>query len=157
MAIYRQVHMSFWTDPKVTDEFTPEEKYFYLYLITNPHTNICGCYEVSIKQIVWETGYNDDTVLRLLTRMSDVHHVISYDEETREILILNWYKYNWNKSPKLNNAVLEGCKKIKSETFRDYITYKLYDIPYTYPIHTSIDTTVTVTDTVPVTDTASGN
>ena len=34
MAIYRNVQTSFWTDPKVADDFTPEDKFFYLYLFT---------------------------------------------------------------------------------------------------------------------------
>ena len=46
MAIYRNVSMSFWTDSKVADDFTAEDRYFYLYLFTNPHTNLCGCYEI---------------------------------------------------------------------------------------------------------------
>ena len=51
MAIYRNVRLSFWTDNKVIDEFTPEDKYFYLYLLTNPQTNLCGCYETSYKSM----------------------------------------------------------------------------------------------------------
>ena len=43
MAVFRTISNSFWTDSKVDDTFTPEDKYFYLYLLTNPHTNICGC------------------------------------------------------------------------------------------------------------------
>ena len=62
MAIYRNISMSFWTDTKIIDEFTPEDKYFYLYLFTNPHTNLAGCYEISMKQIVTETGYSKETI-----------------------------------------------------------------------------------------------
>ena len=51
MGLYRNLHTSFWTDNKVEDDFTPEDKYFYAYLLTNPQTNICGCYEVSFNQI----------------------------------------------------------------------------------------------------------
>ena len=40
MAIYRNVQLSFWTDNKVEDDFTPEDKYFYLYLLTNPQTGL---------------------------------------------------------------------------------------------------------------------
>ena len=68
MASYRNISMDFWTDSKVVDDFTPEDRYIYLYCMTNPHTNLCGCYEVSIKQIANETGYNNDTVERLLKR-----------------------------------------------------------------------------------------
>ena len=32
MAIYRPVHVTFWQDPKVIEEMTPEDKLFYLYL-----------------------------------------------------------------------------------------------------------------------------
>ena len=58
MAFYRNISINFWTDSKIDDDFTPEDKYFYLYLLTNPHTNICGCYEISMKQMERETGYN---------------------------------------------------------------------------------------------------
>ena len=33
MAIFRNVHITFWTDPKIVDDFTPEDKYFYIYLL----------------------------------------------------------------------------------------------------------------------------
>ena len=147
MAIYRQVYMTFWTDPKVVNEFTPEDRYFYLYLITNSHTNLCGCYEISIKQMAWETGYNEDTVSRLLGRLTDLG-VIKYNNVTKEVLLLNWHKYNWSKSPKLTKAVLEKSKLIRDNTFRDYIVYAANGIPYTYPMDTSVTDTVTVTDTV---------
>ena len=75
MAIYRIVQMGFWTDSKVVDEFTPEDRYFYLYLFTNPHTNLCGCYEVSVRQMAYELGYDKAVVERLLKRFSEVHKI----------------------------------------------------------------------------------
>ena len=42
MAIFRKVNNGFWEDEKVVDDFTPEDKYFMLYLMTNPHTNQVG-------------------------------------------------------------------------------------------------------------------
>ena len=56
---------------------------------SNPHTNLCGCYEVSIKQIANETGYNNDSVERLLKRLDSAHNVIRYSAQTKELLILN--------------------------------------------------------------------
>lgn len=145
MAWYRNVHNSFWSDPKVVDDFTPEDKYFYLYLLTNPHTNLVGCYEVSTKQIERETGYNEDTVSRLLKRMEEVHEVIRYDRKTKEVLILNWHKYNWTKSPKFLKAAENGSKSIKNDSFREYVDTLL--IPYTYGMDTSVTVSVTVSDT----------
>ena len=121
MALYRNVSIGFWTDSKVYDEFTPEDKYFLLYLLTNPHTNICGCYEISTKQMARETGYNEDTIDRLLKRMETVHNVIRYDRTTKEVLIINWSKYNWNSSEKLSNAVSKYAAQIKSEPFKTLV------------------------------------
>ena len=78
MAFYRKISMSFWTDAKIVDDFTPEDRYFYLYLFTNPHTNLCGCYEISFTQMANETGYNKDSVERLIRRFADIHKITSF-------------------------------------------------------------------------------
>lgn len=121
MAVYRNIQLSFWTDNKVEDDFTPEDKYFYLYLLTNPQTNICGCYEVSFSQISHQTGYNKDTIIKLLERFEIVHKIIRYSNDTKEILILNWSKYNWNKSEKMIIGVENVAKYIKNVEFKEYV------------------------------------
>lgn len=133
---YRNVSQSFWTDPKIDDDFTPEEKYFFLYLLTNPHTSVCGCYEISYKQMERETGYNCDTVSRLISRMQDVHRVIRYDNQTKEVLIVNWPKYNWTKSEKLIRAVVAAAEHIKSAAFKKHIIDTV-SIRYGYSSETS--------------------
>jgi hypothetical protein len=144
MAIYRNIQMTFWTDTKIIDDFTPEDKYFYLYLFTNPHTNLAGCYEISIKLVAYETGYSTDTIERLLLRFSEVHKVCEYSLETKEILLLNWHKYNWSKSEKTLKGVEAVANHIKCDAFKEYVfgvvngirTDTPY-IPHTYPIQAS--------------------
>ena len=102
--------------------------------------------------MAWETGYNEDTVSRLISRLSDLG-VIKYDNVTKEVLLLNWHKYNWTNSPKLTKAVTEKCKLIKNIDFREYIIYAVNGIPYTYPIDTSV--TDTVADTASVSNAGS--
>lgn len=118
MATYRTIQLSFWTDSKVYDEFTPEDKYFFLYLLTNPHTNICGCYEIPMGAMIQETGYNEATVKRLLERMENVHGCIKYDPNTKEVLIINWGKYNWCNSKDVKTGVAKNARYIKSSEFR---------------------------------------
>ena len=158
MAIYRNVQLSFWTDNKVEDDFTPEDKYFYLYLLTNPQTNICGCYEVSYSQMTMQTGYNKDTINRLLDRFEKVHGMIKYCKETKEILIINWHKYNWSNSSKVITGIESVAKHIKCKEFKDYI-YKVLDakkngteIEYAYTMETSVSDTDsdTVSDSITV-------
>ena len=115
MALYRTISMSFWTDSKVVDEFTPEDRYFYLYLFTNPHTNLCGCYEISIRQMANELGYAKDSVENLIKRFESVHNVIRYSSVGKEILLLNWYKYNWTKSEKFRVPLIKEIEQVKDE------------------------------------------
>lgn len=173
MAIYRNVHLSFWTDPKIS-EFSADEKYMYLYLLTNPHTNLAGCYAVSMKQIVFETDVAKAKVIGLIDALTK-HGVIAYNEEYSEVLVVNWYKYNWNKSDKFRKSLIKQIKDVKCDAFQEYLmgVYNGMDtvwIGYGYgidrvsnqesdPMDTTAaaaDTvTVTVTDTVTDTDTVS--
>lgn len=121
MANYRNISMSFREDSKVVDDFTPEDRYIYLYCMTNPHTNLCGCYEVSIKQIARETGYNEDSVKHLLKRLDSAHNVIRYDTSAKELLLVNWFRYNWSGSDKLNKPLLTEIRKVKCDRFRSYL------------------------------------
>lgn len=123
MSYYRMIYTSFWNDPKIEDEFTPEDKYFYLYLLTNPKGSLAGCIQISKKNTEAETGYSWDTILKLIKRMVEVHKVIDYDEGTKEILILNWYKHNWNRSSKMLSGVTNCIETIKSEKFANHIAY----------------------------------
>ena len=175
MAIYRAIQMSFWTDPKVVDDFTPEDRYFYLYIFTNPHTNLAGCYEISVTTMASETGYGKDSILKLIDRMEHTHNVIRYSKSTKEILIFNWHKYNWTSSDRFRKPLKDEIDGVKDERFRDYLTdlfngdvHEYHEesgqesSPERYGIDTvytdvryGIDTTVTDTVTVSVSDTVS--
>ena len=126
MAVYRNVNMSFWTDTKVTDDYTPEDRYFMLYALTNNYTNIIGCYEISITQMSRDLGYTKDVIENLLNRFQEVHKTIEYDFNTKELFIVNWSKYNWNASPKLDGALFATISKVKSARFYNALS-KLYN------------------------------
>ena len=156
MAIFRNIQMTFWTDPKIADDFTPEDKLFYLYLLTNPHTNLCGCYEISIKQMADDTGYTRERVEKLVARLEEDHKVIIYSKETREVLLVNWHKYNWTSSEKFRKPLFNEIQTVKNTEFKAFLMdlyngIDMVSIPYQY----GSDTTDTVTDTVTITDTVS--
>ena len=146
--------MTFWTDSKVVDEFTPEDKYFYLYLMTNPHTNLAGCYEISITQAANETGYNKESVERLLQRMEKVHNTIRYSKQTKEVLILNWSKYNWTRSRDFQKPLIMEIENVKNPDYKAYLELELENIKTVLtPSNESLNTSVTDTVTVTVSDT----
>ena len=133
MAVYRQVHISFWQDPDVL-ELTPEQKYFYLYLMTNSKTRQCGCYEISKRVVQLETGYNCETIEKLIDVFVEMGKV-KYCPETREILLLNWHKHNNSQSSKVKRCVEKEMEQIKHEPFKRYCIDTLL-IDYGYSMDT---------------------
>ncbi|APF28912.1 DnaD domain protein [Clostridium sporogenes] len=115
MAKYRQLYTEFWKDGFVV-ELEPEEKYFYLYLLTNANTSQCGIYELPKKIIENETGYNRETVDNLIKKFEEYKKII-YSEETKEIIILNWFKYNEPNNINAIKCVNKELKKIKNRNF----------------------------------------
>ncbi|MGE7114743.1 DnaD domain protein [Lysinibacillus sp. NPDC047702] len=121
MAKYRNVHTTFWEDGFVLD-LTPEEKYFYLYLMTNSNTTQCGIYELPYRVIEMHTGYNRETVQKLLQRFVE-YGKITYNESTKEIMLNNWAKYNFINSPKVKKCIEKELLVVKHIPFvRSYVT-----------------------------------
>ena len=112
MAVYRHIHIDYWQDGFVLD-LTPEEKYFYIYLMTNSKTSQCGIYELPKRIIETETGYNRETVDKLLNRFVDYKKIV-YCEETKEVFLTNWLKHNKISSPKVKKCIYTELKKVKS-------------------------------------------
>lgn len=130
MAIYRKVQTNYWGDPFIA-ELTPEQKYFYIYLLTNEKTRQCGIYEISIKQIVFDTGYNNDTVKKLLEHFEKCGK-IRYSDTTNEIALRNWPKYNNTVSDTVQLCVNKELKEVKNRDLIEYLySTHTVSIPYT--------------------------
>ena len=151
MATYRSIHTTFWTDAKIHDSFQWLDKYFMLYCLTNNHTNLCGCYEVSLKQISDEMVLPRKKIILLIEKFEREYNMVFYNKDNKELYIKNWHKYNWTKSNKLDKPLLNEILNVKTEKFRNELIEKYnkrdtVSIPYTY----GMDTTVlycTVSDT----------
>ncbi|WP_431811906.1 DnaD domain protein [Lysinibacillus sp. FW12] len=114
MAKYRYVYTTFWNDPRVVEEMTAEDKYFFLYLLTNESTTQIGIYQITKKQIAFDMGYSMESAGALLQRFRDHHKIIKYNEETREIAIKNWGKYNLNRGGKpILDCVKSELREVK--------------------------------------------
>ena len=121
MAIYRYIHTCFWEDDKVVDEMDLKDKFFYLYLLTNGRVKQCGCYDISWKKITFETTLSKKEIEIMLKKFENKYNLIKYDEKTKEILLLNFYKYNWTSSPKVKSCIEKELKEIKAKSFIEYI------------------------------------
>lgn len=122
MAKYRQLYTEFWSDGFVMD-LTPEEKFFYLYLMTNSKTSQCGIYELPKQIIVTETGYNRETIDKLLARFCEYNKII-YCDETKEIMIINWIKFNEPNNVNAIKCVNKELSKVKNTKFIEILYRK---------------------------------
>lgn len=127
MAIKRVVDTSFWTDGKM-DDFSPEDRYFYLYLLTNPFSTQLGIYEVSIKQAAFQLGYSIDSVKVLLDRFQNKYDLIIYDAETNEVAIKNYLKHAIVKGgAPVRDCLIREIKKVKNKELVDEVFSHIKD------------------------------
>lgn len=120
---YSKIERSFWETDEAR-ELTPEEKYFWMYLQTNANVNTLGCYAFRMRKAVDETGYNKDTLEKLLDIMIQ-RGMILYDATTREVFLLHWGKTNWNRQTATLRAMKADLKEIRSEMIKFKINTQL--------------------------------
>lgn len=122
MAKYRMVQAEFWTNPVFSEEMTPEDKYFYLYLLTNPQTTQIGIYKITRKQMALDLGYSLESVQALMDRFIQHHKLIRYNPETRELAIKNWGKYNLHKAGKpVMDCIISELKGAEDPELIQYV------------------------------------
>ena len=150
----RLIDTELWNNEQIVEEFTCDDKYFWLYLLTSPHGSICGVMRYSPAIIGRDMGLHKDTIENLVYRFENNYKLIVVDKETKELLILNWYKWNWSTSGKLLQSVLNSKETIKSAFIQelvqeriDFVTGKTdrVSIPYAYP---TISNTITNTNNI---------
>jgi len=120
MGIKRIVDTSFWTDNKIVDYFSSEDKYFMLYLLTNPHTRQLGIYKLNKKQAAFELGYSIDDVSTLLERFENSYDLIKYNDITQELAIKNYLKHSIIRGGK----PVEDCIKKDAVGIKDISLFK---------------------------------
>lgn len=125
-AKFRMVHTSFWNDPHVSEEMTVEDKYFFLYLLTNEHTTQIGIYTITKKQMAFELGYSIESVNALMQRFIEHHKLIRYNTETRELAVKNWGKYNLQRGGKpMLDCVKSELKQVKDMSLVQFVAERI--------------------------------
>lgn len=130
---------NFWENPIVLEEMTPEDNYFYLYLLTNPYTTQTGIYRITKKQMAFDLGYSLESVHALMERFIWHHKLIRYNPKTRELAIKNWGSDSLNKDEKpVMDYFLSQLKEVEdmsliryvAETIRDQEIRSMYESFY---------------------------
>lgn len=128
MATQRYISTSFWDDAWIRKR-DPSERYVYLYLLTNPLTNIAGVYKTTIDRISFDTGYEPKIVETVFKRFSADGKAYFY----KDYVILP----SWPKHQKVDKRekIKTGIEAILRELPPEILKY-LKKIGYRYPIDT---------------------
>lgn len=102
MSKNRTVNTKFWDD-KYISNLDPTEKLLFIYFLTNPLTDLCGIYEVTLKKIAFDTGFDKEMIQKILDRFSEDGKIFYFDSW---IIIKNFVK---NQS--LNPSVIKGMER----------------------------------------------
>lgn len=122
MGIKRVINVDFWNDEKVMDMFSPEDKLFMLYLLTNPHTTQLGVYAINPKHISFEMGYTIEVVNVLLDRFENSYKLIKYSHKTKEIAIKNFLKHSIVKGGKpVEDCLTKEISKVKDKSLLQFV------------------------------------
>ena len=121
MGIKRIISTDFWTDDKVMDIFSPEDKLFFLYLMTNPHTTQLGIYHINKKMMAFEIGYSLESIGILIDRFEE-YGLIKYSPEISEVAIKNYLRHSIVKGGKpVEDLLRREIAQVKDKTLLKYI------------------------------------
>lgn len=129
--VKRVVDTGIWCDEKVM-EFSAEDKYFWLFLLTNEYTTQLGIYYLPIKKAAFDMGYSEETIKVLLERFTNRYDMIDYSEESGEVWIKNYLIYSIVKGGKpVYDCLVKDSKSVKNKDFlyklRDHLSNKDID------------------------------
>ena len=106
MAKQRIVNTRFWEDYYVSN-LDPTEKLLFLYFLTNPHTEICGIYEIPLKTVAVDTGLDKEMVEKIIARFSKDGKIFYID---------GWICIkNFTKHQTINPSVEKGIQRCFSQ------------------------------------------
>ncbi len=114
MAVKRVVDVYFWDDYRILDELSIEDRYFYLFLLTNPHATQVGIYQLPLRTIAHKTGFGREVVLTLLDRFEKGLGLIKYNYQTQEVTVLESLRYSIIKGgPQVISLMEKELNRIK--------------------------------------------
>lgn len=106
MATQRLVNTNFWKDIYIID-LDPSQKLLFLYFLTNPKTTLAGVYEISLREVAFDTGIDRDMVGKILNKFC-MDGKMYY--ENNWIVLRNFIKHQ-----RMNPSIKIGIEKAIGE------------------------------------------
>ena len=106
MSKQRYINTKFWDDEYISN-LDPSEKLLFLYCLTNPATNISGAYEIPLKRIATDSGFDKEMIIKMFIRFEKDDKIIYKDGW---IVILNFIKHQNYESSTVRKGISDNLK-----------------------------------------------
>ena len=70
MPDYRQIHTEIWSDPWF-ELLDPRDKLLFIYLFSNKRSTLAGLYDISVRQIAFDTGLEEQYINEAMARFAE--------------------------------------------------------------------------------------
>ena len=121
MSWNAQINSDFWID-SYTAELDPIEKVLFVYLLTSPHGNISGIYQIPLRNIATDTGIEKEMVIKILARFQKDGKVLYKDGW---VCLKNRIKFN-----KMDNTSIKKGVEKRIKNCPDFIN-EFLNLPIT--------------------------
>ncbi len=96
--MYRTIDCATWDDPWFA-ELSPNGKLLFLFFITNRRTSAAGCFEITRRAMMFETGIRGDA---LDVALEEISSRVTWWPELQVVFVRNFYKHQRANSNKDN-------------------------------------------------------
>ena len=110
VAKQRIVNTKFWDDSYIAG-LTPAEKLLFLYLITNPLTNISGVYELPLRRAAFDVGLSTEEVEAIFSKFETDGKIARFNGW---VGVANFIKHQ-TLNPKIKIGILQELKRAPKE------------------------------------------
>ena len=127
MATQRYISTSFWDDRWIRS-LNPADRYLYLYLMTNPLTNIAGVYAITVDRIAFDTGYDERTLRPMLDRFDQAGKALHFKDEW--MILPAWPRHQkWESRAKIRDGIIS----VLQDAPRELLEY-LAEVDYQFDL-----------------------
>ncbi len=114
-----------WRTNLMQVKMSPEDRFFWVYINTNPQTTLLGVFPLTVRQIACDLGYDENAIKIIIKRFVDYHKLIKYNWDTGEIAILDYMTWGIKSGGNPITCALNGAyEQLKDKTLvRDVYEY----------------------------------
>lgn len=117
MREFSKVSPTVWRSKKFRALPDMECRHVYLYLLTCPHANSAGCFDIHPLYAAADLGLTEERFRYCIETLSNTC-LVEWDGDENTVLIGNWVEFNGPQNPKHALGILSQLAQVSSDSLR---------------------------------------